>query len=310
MKLLIALLTLLTMLALISGSIADYWSSSVGTNTSTWSIYRQSDNVSFNFTSSVQGSIEPIDFRGRVIKPYQSYYAELKENDVRLSQRTSAQEGNYRSDEIIRLRARNIEEVDISFSKPPGTDIYTFSFKEQWPVSLVSSRTLEYSGRRINNRDLQVNNNDFVCSNLLYNKNLSMDRRTIMWLDRLNATVLATDQAILLAELQPAKYLGYSVFMNTTGIADLTYRQISSKYDAKRRIYPVIAESTERYFGTYHLARKIEIRSISLRYNDSDDYDTAESWLSCCDSGQADLECSAGKGFGLDVNRIFDCTCL
>ena len=31
-----------------AGSIGDYWSGYVETNTSTWSIYRQSDNISFN----------------------------------------------------------------------------------------------------------------------------------------------------------------------------------------------------------------------------------------------------------------------
>jgi hypothetical protein len=277
MKLLIALLTLLTMVAFISGSNADYWSSSVGTNTSTWSIYRQSDNVSFDLSSSVEGNIAPIDAWGRVLKPCQSYYAEVKENDVRLSQRTNALEGHYKSDEIIRLRSRNIEGVDISFTKPFGTDVYTFYSKELWPVSLVSSRTLEYSGWRINNRDFEVNNKDFVGSNLLYNTNLSMDRRTVMWLDSLNATVLATDDAILLAELQPKKYLGYLVNMHATGIADLTYRQTSSQYDARRWDYPAIGEGTERYYGALDLARRIEMRSTYEKFNDTDD--DIDSWL-------------------------------
>lgn len=306
MKTLISLLTLLTMLAFISYSIADHWSSSVETSTSAWSMYRQNDNMSFNLSSSVEGIVEPIEVRGRILKPCQSYYTEVKENDIRLSQRTSAQEGRYKSDEIIRLRSRNVEEVDIDYAKPYGTNVYTFSFKELWPASLVSKRTLEYSGRQINNKDLEFNNNDFVGSNLLYNSNLSMDRRAIMWLDRLNATVLATDDAILFAELQPTKYLGYSVIMHTTGIADLAYRQTSSRYEAKRRVYPAIGESTERYWGTYDLARRIESRSIFEKFNDTDDADyVAYSWLPCCNGGRNNIENLYQKDFGIDARGIF-----
>jgi hypothetical protein len=295
------------MLIFISGSNADYWGSSVGTDTSTWSIYRQSDNVSFDLSSSVEGNIAPIGFRGRFLNPRQSYYAEVEENDVRLSQRTSASEGHYKSDETIRLRSRVLGAVDINFAKPPGTDIYTFYFKEVWPVSLVSSRILEYSGRQINNKHFEVNNQDFVGSNLLYNTNLSMDRRAVMWLTSLNATVLATDDAILFAELQPKKYLGFLVNMHTTGIADLTYRQTSPQYDAKRRDYPAIGESTERYYGTYDLARKIEMRSIYENFNNTD-Y-VVDSWLSCCYDGWDDMEHSFQKSFGANARWVFDCTC-
>jgi hypothetical protein len=310
MKLLIALVTLLAMLAFLSSSNADYWSSYVSTNTSTWSIYRQSDNVSFNLSSSIEGNVAPIEIRGRIVEPVQSYYAEVEENDVRLSQRTSAQEGYYKSDEIIRLRSRNVETVDISYSKPSGTDVYTFSFEEFWPVSLISSRTLEYSGRRINNRDIEINNKDFVGSNILYSTNLSMDRKTVMWLNRLNATVLATDDAILLAEFLPQKYLGYLTNMHTTGIMDLTYKQISSQFDAKRRNYPAIGEGTERYYGTYDLARRIEIRSIFEKTNDTggEEY-SGYSWLPCCNDGWNDMEHSYQKNFGTKTSGVFDCTC-
>jgi len=277
------IIALAVMLVSISCSIADYWSSAVETNTSTWSIYRQNNNVSFNLTSSVEGNIAPITVRERVLKPYHSYYAEVKENDVRLSQRTSALEGYYKSDELISLRSRNMEDIEISIEKPNETNIYTFSFKELWPVSIITRRTLDYSGRLINNKDLEVIDRDQVGANLLYNRNLSIDRKAIMRLNRLNATVLATDDAILLAEIQPTKYLGYLANMHTSGMADLTYTQTESRYDPKRRMYPVLIDGDERYFGTYDLARRIEISSNFSRSNDTDDEElSGYDWLPCC----------------------------
>ncbi len=291
MKLLIALAAFTAMLALISGSTGDYWSGYVETDTSSWSIYRQSDNISFNLSSAVEGNVAPVDVRGRILRAYQSYYAEVEENDVRLSQRTNSLEGYYKSYEIIHLRSSDTGENDISYSKSNGTDEWIFSFREQWPVSLISSRNLEYTGVGINNRDFAINNNDLVGFNLLYSTNLSMDRKSVMWLNRLNASVLATDNAILLSELQPQKYLGYQVDMHTTGIADLTYSQKSSQYDTRRGYYPAISEGSDRYYGDYDVARRIEMRSISEEFDDTCDA-LSDVWLPCCNgdwNGMANL---------------------
>gem|GEM_PF-5528192 len=46
---------------------AAYWSSSVDTNSSHWSIYRESSNISFNLSSSVEGKISPVESCGRIL---------------------------------------------------------------------------------------------------------------------------------------------------------------------------------------------------------------------------------------------------
>jgi hypothetical protein len=292
---------------------AVYWSSSVDTNSSHWSIYRESGNISFNLSSTVEGEISPVESSGRILSPYQSYYEEVGTNDVRLRQRTSALEGIYKSsDEIMMQSVVYPDEIEISVDKPAGTDIYTIEYKnEVWPVIIRTSRTLAYSGQQINNRDFEGNNGDFVGANFLYNHELSKERRSIMWLQRMNATVQATGDAILLAEFKPTKYLGYLILAKTTGIADLSYRLRDSQYDVKYQNYPVLSEGEERYYGTYNLARKIEMRSIFEKSNDTDDETDSwlSSWLPCCYEGWNDMSLPDQKGFGTSARGVFDCTC-
>lgn len=266
----------IVLFVLVSISSADFWSNTITTNSSSWSIYRQSQNLSFDLSSSVEGNISAIESYGRVLSPHQSYYADVTANDIRLRERISALEGKYKYQDKMKLLSRIDNDIYIYFNKPSGTNIYTFSFYERWPVLLTSSKTLEYQGRQINSRDFEANNRDFVGSNLLYNRNLSEERQTVMWLDRMNATVLATDDAILQAEFMPTKYLGYLILANTTGIADLRYKQAQSGYDVKRRDYPAASEGYERYYGTYTIGRKIEMRSIF------DNNILSEEWLPCC----------------------------
>ncbi len=300
---------LLVAFALTLNANADYKSLNVDTNSSHWSIYRESNNISFSLSSSVEGKISPVESRGRILSPYQSYYEEIGSNNVQLRQRTNALEGNYKSSDEIKLQSVvYLDAVEVTVDKPAGTDIYTIEYKnENWPVFLKASRTLDYSGQRINNREFEGNNGDFVGANFLYNRKLSKEQRSIIWLQRMNATVLATDEVILLAEFKPAKYLGYLIRANSTGIADLSYRQRDFRYDVKHQKYPAISEGEERYYGTYNLARKIEMRSVFDKFNDTDD--SADSWLSCCYGGWEDMEHAYQKNFGTNARDVFDCTC-
>jgi hypothetical protein len=291
---------------------AVYWSSRVDTNSSHWSIYRESSNISFNLSSSVEGKISPVESRYRSLHPYQSYYEEVGTNDVRLRQRTNALEGSYKStDEIMMQSVVYPDEIEITVDKPIGTDIYAIEYEnEQWPVIIKASKTLAYSGQQINDRDFEGNNGDFVGANFLYNHELSKDQRSVIWLQRMNASVLATNDAILSAEFKPTKYLGYLIQANTTGIADLSYRLRDSQYDVKHQNYPALSEGEERYYGTYDLTRKIEMRSIFERSNDTDAEEfSGYSWLPCCSSGWGDMSLPDQKGFGTSAKGVFDCTC-
>jgi hypothetical protein len=267
---------LMVAVALTINANAVYWSSSVDTNSSHWSIYRQSSNVNFDLSGTVDGNVSHVDSHGRVLGSYQAYYAEVGTNDVRLRERISALAGSYRSEDAINMKSNADNDIDILVVKPIGTNVYTIDNYEQWPVSLTSSRMIAYSGQQINDREFEGNNGDFVGSNFLYNHELIKESRSVMWLQRMNATVLSTNDSIL-AEFEPTKYLGYLITANTTGIADLSYRFRSPHYDVKHQNYPALSKGDERYYGTFGLARKIEMRSI-FENNDTSEYD----WLPCC----------------------------
>jgi hypothetical protein len=270
------LLVFFAIVILVSNSGATYVETVLGTSSSSWYLYRESQNIDFNYSSSVEGSISPVEFHGRSLTPYHSNYEEITGNDIRLRERTSALEGIFRSEDKMNLWSNDDNDVDIYLPKPSGTNIYELTYFEEWPVSLTTSRSLEYSGKQINDRDFEGNNRDFIGSSLLYNPALSVERRSVMWLERMNATVHATDDAILGAEFMPTKYLGYLINAQTTGIADLRYKQTSPQYDVKRRDYLAINEGEERYYGTYDLSRKIEMRS---KFENSTP--PQENWLPC-----------------------------
>ena len=293
---------------LIYDSCAVSWSSTVAANSSSWQIYRHSDNISFDYSSSVEGKIEPVDFHGKALPGYYAYYAEAGMNDVKLRQRTSALAGSYKSQDEIKMESQVLStEIDVLVTKPIGSNIFTITYNtEQWPVILTTNRSMEYSGQQINDRDFEGNNGDYVGASFLYNHELSKDQRSVMWLQRLNATVYATNDSLISAELRPVKYSGYVIRASSTGIADLSYMQRDSKYDIKHEIYPALSSGEERYYGAYNLYRKIEMRSIFEQSNDTDDTD---SWLPCCSGGWSDMTNYDKKSFGSSLSNIFDCKC-
>jgi hypothetical protein len=232
----------------------------------------------------VEGIIYPVEHHDRSLGAYQSHYADVRVNDLRLRERTCALDGNYSSLDKISLRARIDDSFEFQGIKPAGTNVYTFNFVERWPVMLTASRTLEYTGQQINDRDFVGNNLDFAGSNLIYNNALSKDRKAVMWLDRMNATVRLTDDAILEAEFMPTKYLGYLMGAKTTGIADLMYKHTGPSYDVKRGNYLTIDEGEERYYGTYTIMRKMETRSVFENYSEINNQ-----WLPCCYDCRMDM---------------------
>ncbi|HWQ20401.1 MAG TPA: hypothetical protein VN455_11530 [Methanotrichaceae archaeon] len=269
---------------LTSTASAIYWSGSIDADSTHWSIYRESSNISFDLSGSVEGVISPVEFHGRMLSPYQSRYGEVGNNDVRLRQRTAALEGRYRSsDEITMQSTVYPDDIEIFVDKPVGTELYKFDFKnEQWPVIIKARRAISYSGRMINDRDFEGNNGDFVGANFLYNHELSKEQVSVIWLQRMNATVLATNDSIVWAQLKPTRYLGYQIQASSTGISDLSYRQMGSKYDIKHQNYPALSQGEERYYGRYNLTRKIVMRSTFKERTDPRDiYYAVDSWLPC-----------------------------
>ena len=122
------------LLALISSVNAASWSGWVKTDSDTWSITRESSNLSFTYEQSVQGHISPVDYRGRTLSPYHSYYKDVNMNDVRVKERTAALQGSYSSEEQLSLKSSINNSVNMTIVKPAGTDVYTIDFYEKWPV--------------------------------------------------------------------------------------------------------------------------------------------------------------------------------
>ena len=298
----ITLITL-TVLILIATANAASWSSTISTNTNSWSIYRQSESLTFDYSQSVQGTISPVDYHGRTLNPYISSYQDIRMNDVRQRDSTSALQGSYNYEEQTTLRSDAYNPVYMNITKPAGSPIYTVQYFEQWPVILRSNKALRYSGKEINDREVEGNNLDFAGSDFLYNKELSKDTSVGLLIKGMNATVIATDNSIISTQFMPLKEMDYRIAAQTSGIADLRYRQTGPDYDIKHGTYKVVNEGDERYIGLYNLSRHIYMRS-DFR-NITRDYD----WLSCCYSGWDSMNSYDKKGFGASTKGVFDCTC-
>ena len=107
-------------LVLIFSASAASWSGSVKTESGSWDIKRQSSNSSFTYEQSVQGQISAVDYRGRSLSPYHSFYENVNFNDVRVKERISAQQGAYSSEEMISVKSNIKNSVNATIHKPAG----------------------------------------------------------------------------------------------------------------------------------------------------------------------------------------------
>jgi hypothetical protein len=290
-----AIIVILNVVTLVFSASAASWSGSVKTNSDSWSITRESSNLSFIYEQSVQGQISPVDYRGRILSPYHSYYKDVIVNDVGLKERTSALQGSYSSKEQLLLKSSTNNSVNMTIIKPAGSDVYTIDFYEKWPVKLIYSKSMNYSGKEINNREFVGNNKDYVGANFLYNKEFSEERSLKMNLLRMNATILATDEAIDLSEVKATRDTQYKLQSHSTGIASFEWRQVGTNDE-------ILNAGDERFVGTYDIAKNMRMKS---RF---DTIQKEDEWLPCCSGGFFSMNpvdqitLKSAKG-------VFDCTC-
>lgn len=140
------------------------------------------------------------------------------------------------------------------------------------------------------------NNHDCIGANFLYNTEFSKERSLNMSLKRLNATLLATDEAINSAEVKASRDTEYKIQTYSTRIANFKWRQV----DADNKI---LNAGDERFVGVYDIVKNIRMKS---RFNlvRNEDY-----WLPCCSGGFADMSLPDQRGFGASARGIFDCSC-
>lgn len=259
--------------ALISSASAASWTGDVETNTTSWTITRNGATIGLDLDSFVEGEISPIfGPGGRVLGSYYSYRSDIDVNDVKLRERTSAFEGLYSSEESKRLRSESENDVNLTITKPAGSNVWTIEWEENWPVTLNAIRSIDYAGNGINDRDLAGNYFDYAGTNFLYNTEFSKDRHVNLQLDRMNVTVVAMDDNLISVDLMPTKSIGYELESHSTGIADLKHKLTRDGRD-------VVSEVYERYEGVFDIERKINLHSD---YNETE---SEEDWLSCCFDG-------------------------
>ena len=293
---------MLLLATLIGCASAESWTGHVITNTSSWQISRQSTNLSMDISGYVDGTISPVERQGRVLSPYAYYSKDVAANGVKIKERTAACQGKYDAEELLKMRAR-LSSAGYEVDKPVGTSIWTVEFYADWPVFINSSRSIDYVGRNINDKELISNGEDNVGATFLYNTKLSNEENFKISSKCLNATIIATDDQILDAELDEIKDLDYGLNAHSTGIADLKFRQSGRHYMLDTGNYETLSGSEERYVGDYNIARKIRMKSDHYREKFKDD-----EWLPCCSEGWTDL--NPLDKIGHSAKSVFDCTCF
>ncbi|MCX8207724.1 MAG: hypothetical protein N3G75_07835 [Methanothrix sp.] len=291
--LLVAALLLAAIIACASGAT---WSGYVRTESGVWYIERTASNLSLSYEQSVQGQISPVDHHGRMLSPYHLYYVDIRENDVRVRERTAALQGIISSEEQLRLKSSIKNSVNMTLHKPAGSDVYTVSFYERWPVNMSYSKSMSYTGTSINNREFVGNNQDYVGANFLYSTEFSKERSLNMSLESMNATVKATNEAIVIAKVNATRDTQYRLASHSTGIADIRWRQMDENND-------ILNAGEERFVGVYDITKSIRMKSRFFTPEKKDD------WLPCCAGGWADVRSYDRKGFGASAGGVFNCTC-
>ena len=290
------LLIMIGILVLASSAFAASWHGSVGTDSGIWAIERESSNLTFDYQQNVSGQIASVDYRGRTLNPYHSLYQNLDVNDVRVKERTAALKGVFSSEELLRVRSRIEESVNMALTKPAGTDTYDIEFYELWPVRLSYNKSMKYSGEGINNREAVGNNQDYVGAGFLYNHEFSKERSVKMSLDSLNASIMATDASIGSSEVKATRDTRYKLQTHSTGIASFKWHQVDEDNE-------VTNTGDERFVGVYDIAKNIRMKSRFELSREPDD------WLPCCSGGWSNMHPSDKKGYGASAKSVFDCTC-
>jgi len=277
---------------------SDKWSFGPITGSDTWSISRERGNLTFTYDQSVQGVISPVAYRNGNLSPYHSQYAEIIDNDVSLSERTSALDGALNASSDINLNSHsNNSTLEICVSKPLGSDVYAIGIDEDMPVLLTSNKSIHYSGRQINYQEHAGNNGDIVGSVFNYNKEFSKERSLDMKLDRLNIAIfVAEDGGVLDRQIKATRHTQYKTDSHSTGIFDFKWRQIDDHES-------VANGGEERFIGDYDISKNISMMSYNDRAANSDE------WMPCCSGGYFSMSVGELKDLGFDAEGVFDCTC-
>jgi len=219
---------------------------------------------------TVSGSITDVEVTpsGRTVKNVATSYSNMKVNDVGHIEKVSAREGRIiKNDNTILF---SDDQRDFYRNTTISGGVAIIKPHEEWPVIFISRNQIRYKGLGLNDFGYMENTYDKIGENSLYNKNFDKDLYINASLIRFNATVTATDYG-LEAEILPTTNTDYRLSLNTSGITDLYFRILDSKWDSKHRNYPASEESTERYVGKFSIQRDISKASEHVKHKDEKD---------------------------------------
>lgn len=282
--------------ALIFAAQGATWTGAVKTNSNSWSISRESSNLSFTCEQSVQGTISPVEYRYGTLSPYHSKYQDLMVNEVGMKGRTTAMVGSLSSEEQFSLKSHINNSVNLTISKPSGSDLYTIEFHEKWPVDFIYGASLNYTGKQINDQQFVGNNHDYVASNFLYNRELSKEQNLNLSLEEMNATVFATDEVIDSGVVKATRDTQYKLKTHSTGIAQFKWGQVDEDLN-------IANAGDEQFAGDYNIDKDIRMKSHF-------DLDKKEdSWLPCCFGGYSSMNPLDQRSI-ISAKGVFDCSCF
>lgn len=293
---------LLMALMLMCSADAVGWSGYVASNTTSWQISRHSENITMDISGHVDGRVSAVERNGRLLSSYASYFKDVSVNDADVAERTAAHEGTYTSEDLFKLRSR-VSSSGYELTKDAGSLIWVAEFYGSSPLKMNSSRSLEYSGLGINDREFVNNAGDSIRESSLYSPEFSKQEHFNLSQRGMNATILATNYSILSAILDENKELDYGLDLHSTGIADLSFKHTGRDYQLKSGDYAPLSESEERYVGDYRITRHLRMKSNYTLEKVEDD-----SYLPCCSGGYAAMNPRdrSSKSWG----SVFDCTCF
>jgi hypothetical protein len=216
-----------------------------------------------------------------------SRYTEIDVNDVRMRERVSAKDGTLDTEERINLSGEETDPWESELVKLPGTQDYTLTVNETWPVSLKATRSIDYIGKGINDREIFGNNLDYIGSQHLYTTDFRKDRACDLYLKNawFEALLNDTTNAILKDVFQPEKTTEYNLNSYSTGLAILKYRAALGK--------EIASEGEERYDGTFSIRRHI----LTVSPGRENETDSEEDWLECCPGSNFNLTKSQRSKF-------------
>ncbi len=221
---------------------------------------RQNINASLNMSGSAVGE-----------GTFQRY-TEMKFNDVRMRERIAADNGTLDTSERVRVDAEVRYPIEYTLVKYPGGQNYTLAVQENWPVAINASRSIDYLGKSISDRDFLGNNLDYVGASYFQAKDLRMDRSAFLELKNATFELGANDSTKKIYENKflPAKSIDYRLNSLSKGTATLRYRQVED--------HSVANEGFESYTGDFLISRHIAMYSSGTNSSTQNETD----WLDGC----------------------------